>query len=203
MVALTPSIYFLYSVYTRAAIKSDIEEFVITPIKQEGNEVLKWENVRKDSGNYIKVYYSGLQLGDSLKKRIDSTLRKNKMVRYVIVPMRVNLTKEEVNQLSSETTRQIIEEMHLQELKDNMVLRSFDTLSFTQIFKETKIAFPFIDTLVNGWILHPDSLKRIDTLPIVFYKTLEPVDKAKTDQLYSYFAQRLGRDTVILINNSQ
>ena len=201
IVALTPSIYFLYSVYTKAAIKSDIEEFVIAPIKNEGNEILKWETVKKDSGNYIKVYYSGMQLGDSLRKRIDSNLRKNKMLRYIIVPMRVNLTREEVNQLSSETTRQIIEEMHLQELKDNQVLPFTDTLSFKQIYKETKIAFPYIDTVFNGWILHPDSSKHIDTFPIVFYKTLEPIDKSKTDQLYNYFAQRLGKDTVILIKN--
>ncbi|MEP7251337.1 MAG: TIGR00341 family protein [Ginsengibacter sp.] len=200
-VALTPSIYFLYSVYTRASIKSDIEEFVIAPIKKQGNEILKWETVEKDSGNYIKVYYSGMQLGDSLTRRIDSSLRKNEMLRYIIVPMRVNLTKEEVNQLSSETTRQIIEEMHLQELKDNRVLPSSDTLSFKQIYKETKIAFPYIDTVYNGWILHPDSSKRVDTFPIVFYKTLEPINKSKTDQLYNYFAQRLGKDTVILINN--
>lgn len=201
MLALTPSIYFLYSVYLKQSIKSDIEKLVITPIKQKGNEILKWENVSKDSGNLIKVYYSGKLLGDSLRASIGNSLIKNKMSKYIVVPMRVNLTKEEVSQLSTETTKQIIEEMHLQELKDNLVLQGLsDTLSYTQIFKETKIAFPFIDTITNGWFLRPDTLSSVDTLPIVFYKTLRPVDDATTDQLYKYFAQRLGRDTVILIN---
>ncbi len=201
MLALTPSIYFLYSVYLKQSIKSDIEKLVITPIKQKGNEILKWENVSKDSGNLIKVYYSGNLLGDSLRTSIGNSLIKNKMSKYIVVPMRVNLTKEEVSQLSTETTKQIIEEMHLLELKDNQVLRGLsDTLSYTQIFKETKIAFPFIDTITNGWVLKPDTLSNVDTLPIVFYKTLSPVDASKTDQLYKYFAQRLGRDTVILIN---
>ncbi len=201
MVALTPSVYFLYSVYIKESTKSDIEQYVITPIKLDGNEVLKWEDVKKDSQNLIKIYYSGTQLGDSLKNSIYSSLRKSKMTNYSIVPMRVNLTKEEVNQLSAEKTRQIIEELHLQELRDNQVLKpSADTLPFTQIFKETKTAFPFIDTLSNGWLLQPDSSNLVDTLPVVFYRTLKPIDQEKTEQLYKYFVQRLGRDTVVLIN---
>lgn len=200
MIALTPSIYFLYTVYKKELIKTDINELVIMPIKKEGNEILKWEVTDSDTATFIKAYYSGRQLSDSLLKTIDSTLHVHKMYSYYLLPLRVNLTKAEVSQLSAEMTRKIIDEMHLQEMKEQIrILNPADTLSFTQIFKETKIAFPFIDTLSHGWMMYPDTAHVIDTFPIVFYRTLSPLNKGKTDQLYNYLRERLARDTVVLI----
>ena len=153
-----------------------------------------------DTASFIKAYYSGRQLSDSLLKTIDSTLHAHKMYSYHFLPLRVNLTKSEVNQLSAEMTRKIIDEMHLQEVKEQLrILNRGDTLPFTQIFKETKIAFPFIDTISHGWMMYPDTSHIIDTLPIVFYKTLSPVDNEKTAQLYHYLRERFARDTVVLI----
>ncbi len=200
MIALTPSIYFLYTVYKKELIKTDINELVIMPIKKEGNEILKWEVTNSDTATFIKAYYSGRQLSDSLLKTIDSTLHVHKMYSYYLLPLRVNLTKAEVSQLSADMTRKIIDEMHLQEMKEQIrILNTVDTLSFTQIFKETKIAFPFIDTISHGWLMYPDTSHVIDTFPIVFYKTLSPIDKGKTNQLYKYLRERFARDTVVLI----
>ncbi|MEO7960005.1 MAG: TIGR00341 family protein [Ginsengibacter sp.] len=201
IIALTPSIYFLYTVYKNAAVKTDIENYVIKPIRSRGNEILKWESQNQDSASIIKVYYSGGQLGDSLQNKIDSTLAKNGMKKYRVVPMRVNLTKEEVNQLSSETTKKIIEDMHLQELQEGLRLKyNEDSLSFTPLFRETQIAFPLIDTMTNGWVMHPTKQNTIDTLPIVFYKSSRSLDAATSEQLYRYLVERLKRDTVILVN---
>lgn len=200
MIALTPSIYFLYSVYKKELIKTDINDLAINRIKKEGNEILKWEVTDADTATFIKAYYSGKQLSDSLLKNIDSALHAHKMYSYYLLPLRVNLTKAEVSQLSADMTRKIIDEMHLQEMKDQLkFLNPTDTLPFTQIFQETKIAFPFIDTISHGWMMYPDTAHAIDTFPIVFYKTLSPVDKQKTDQLYSYLRERFARDTVVLI----
>ncbi|MDQ6844705.1 MAG: TIGR00341 family protein [Bacteroidota bacterium] len=201
MLALTPSVYFLYTVYKKELNKKDIEEFVINPIKSKGNEILKWEIVKKDSGNLVKVYYSGSQLSDSLKKHIDSSLYENKLQKYEVMPMRVNLTKEEVSALSADMTKQIIEEMHLKEMKEQIILgeKARDTLSLKQLFKEVKIAFPVIDTLSNGWIIYPDASRVVDTIPIVFYKTLKRVSKKETQQLYNYLLVRFAKDTVALI----
>lgn len=79
MVALLPSIYFLYSVYKKEVIKKDINNFVIMPIKEKGNEILKWEIEKRDTAMLIKVYHSGRKLTDSLKNSIDSTLHKHHM----------------------------------------------------------------------------------------------------------------------------
>lgn len=199
--ALTPSIYFLYTVYKDEEVKQDIEALVLSPIKKQGNEILKWEVTNKDTTNLIKVYHSGRQLSDSLKKSIDSTLTKHKMKAYHLVSMRVNLTKEEVNELSAETAKQMFQEMHLEEIRqmDTVNRTPVDTVSYTQILNEVKIAFPFVDTMSNGWIIMPKPNNSIDTLPIIFYQTRKSTTKSQSNQLYNFLRIRLAKDTVVLI----
>jgi uncharacterized hydrophobic protein (TIGR00271 family) len=201
IVALTPSIYFLYTVYKNEVIKKQIQELVLSPIKKQGNEILKWEVQNRDTVKLIKVYHSGRQLSDSLKNAIDSSLKKHELNSYHLVSMRVNLTKEEVSELSAEMTKQMFQEMHLEEIRqiDTMNKKSIDSVSYRQIFKEVKIAFPFIDTLSNGWITLPNANNNIDTLPIVFYHTKKSTTKFQRDQLYNFLRARLEKDTVVLI----
>lgn len=201
MAALTPSIYFLYTVYRNEVIKKEIQELVLSPIKKQGNEILKWEVATKDTTKQIKVYHSGRQLSDSLKKSIDSTLRMHQMKAYHLVSMGVNLTKEEVSELSAEMTKQMFQEMHLEEIRqiDTVDKKPVDTVSYTQILKEVKIAFPFVDTLSNGWITHTKPNNNIHTLPIIFYQTKKQPPNRKTSQLYNFLRTRLARDTFVLI----
>lgn len=182
-----PSIYFLYTVYENEVIKKEIQELVLSPIKKQGNEILKWEVTNKDTTKLIKVYHSGRQLNDSLKKSIDNTLRMHKMKLYHLVSMRVNLTKEEVNELSAEMAKQMFQEMHLQDInqQDTVKSKPADALSYSQVLKEIKIAFPFVDTVVNGWIMLPNAKNSIDTIPVV-YKTFKPINKTQTTQLYNF-----------------
>ncbi len=199
--ALTPSIYFLYTVYKNEVIKKEIEELVLSSIKKQGNEILKWEVTNKDTTKLIKVYHSGRQLSDSLKKSIDSSLRMHNMKSYHLVSMRVNLTKEEVSELSAEMTKQMFQEMHLEEIRqmDTIDRKPVNTVSYSQILKEVKIAFPFVDTMSNGWIMLPNANNGIDTLPTIFYQTGKLTTKSQNSQLYNFLRARLARDTVVLI----
>jgi hypothetical protein len=95
----------------------------------------------------------------------------------------------------------MFQEMHLEEIRqiDTMNKKSIDSVSYRQIFKEVKIAFPFIDTLSNGWLTLPNANNNIDTLPIVFYHTKKSTTKFQRDQLYNFLRARLEKDTVVLI----
>ena len=201
IVALTPSVYFLYTVYRDQTIKEDINELVLSPIETQGNEILKWELENKDTSKLIKVYHSGRKLNDSLKKSIDSTLITHKMGSYHLVSIRVNLTKEEVSELSAEMTKQMFQEMHLDEIKqsDTVAVNAGDTLSYTQVNKEVKIAFPFVDSISNGWQILPNNKSSLDTFPVIYYETVKPVNKRQTNLLYKYLLTRLGTDTVVLL----
>jgi uncharacterized hydrophobic protein (TIGR00271 family) len=200
IVALTPSIYFLYTVYKNEVVKKEIEEVVLLPIKKQGNEILKWEVLNRDTAKLIKVYHSGRQLSDSLKNSIDSILRKHKMKGYHLLSMRVNLTKEEVSELSAEMTKRMFQEVHLDEiLQQDTLNKARDVFLFPQIAKEVKIAFPFIDTVTNGWLLLPNAKNSVDTLPVVYYRTVRPINKTQTNQLYNFLRTRLAKDTIVLM----
>ena len=121
------------------------------------------------------------------------------MKNYFLVAVRLNMTKEEINQLSAETTKRMFDEMHLEELKQQAIPKS-DTLSYNQIFSETKIAFPFLDTIYNGWLTLRDSSAAIDTLPIFFYRPVRNINKSQTQQLYNYLLTRFNKDSAVIIN---
>ena len=205
IVVLLPSIYFLYTVYKKEVIKKEINNLVITPIKNHGNEILKWDTDNRDSMIWIKVYHSGTPLSDSLQASIDSSLAKNGMKHYRLKPMRVNLTKEEVSQLSAEMTRQMFQEMHLEEIKQESLLNGIgqDTLPMSQLNKEVKIVFPFVDTISSGWLTVRDTTNAADTLPVIFYNTKRALTNAQVKQFYSFLIVRLSKDTVVLIKNKR
>ena len=198
VVVLAPSVYFLYTVYQKEKIKREISALVINPIKEQGNEILKWEVDAKDTANFIKVYHSGKPLNDSIKAAIDSTLKSHRMAKYHLQSMRVNMTKEEINELSADVSRQMFQQLQLQNIAAENNLHEKDTLSYTQLSKEAAAAFPFIDTLYNGWLTIPDSLKKIDTIPAVFFKAKKRITKTQTMQLYNFLVVRLVKDTLLL-----
>ncbi|MGI8950510.1 MAG: TIGR00341 family protein [Chitinophagaceae bacterium] len=199
IIVLMPSIYFLYTVYQKEQINEDINNLVLTPIKKEGNEILKWEVINKDTSKLITVYISGKPLKDSLKQSIDNNLKSHHMALYHLKPMRINLSKEEVSKLSAEMTKQMFQEMQLKNLDSEKINQPKDTLSYVQLIKEVKAAFPFVDTLSNGWLTKPDSLAKIDTIPIIFYKSKRRVAKLQQEQLYQFLKIRFSKDTVALI----
>ncbi|HSU52077.1 MAG TPA: TIGR00341 family protein [Segetibacter sp.] len=201
VVVLMPSIYFLYTVYKKEVIKKDINSLVITPIKNHGNEILKWDVDDRDSVLWIKVYHSGTPLSDSLKTSIDSSLTLNGMRHYRLRPMRVNLTKEEVSQLSAEMTRQMFQEMHLEEIKQESNVKEIrmDSLPMNQLFSEVKIIFPFVDTISNGWLMVHDTSSATKTLPVVFYSSKRSLSNAQFKQFYSFLVVRLSKDTIVLM----
>jgi uncharacterized hydrophobic protein (TIGR00271 family) len=202
VLAFTPSIYFLYTVYKNERIKQDIQELVLNPITKQGNEILKWEILNKDSINQIKVYHSGKRLSDSLSNAIDSTLKMHNLRSYKLISMRVNITKEEVSQLSAETVKQMFQEMHLNELHEQSELmdKDADTIPYFQIAKEAGIAFTFLDTLKAGTLMSFSQENKTDTLPVFFFKSRHhSLSSNQKKQLYQYLLVRTGKDTLALL----
>ena len=200
ILVLTPSIYLLYSVYKDELTKKEIQQFVLEPIKKHGNEILEWEVTNRGTLNFIKVYHAGKQLSDSLKNSIDSSLKTHQMGSYQLLSVRVNLTKEEVKVLSADMAKQMFQEMQLKELNEQGANNTAaDTLTYFQIFKEAKIAFPYLDALINGRIVVPNAAQTMDTLTMVIYKTSKSITKTQTKLLYNFLCARFAKDTVVFI----
>ena len=76
-----------------------------------------------------------------------------------------------------------------------------DTLSYIQLAIEVKVAFTYIDSLYNGWLTIPETLSKIDTLPIVFYNAKRKVSRSQQQQFYISLKLRLLKDSIVLIRN--
>ncbi len=195
LIVTAPSIYFLFEVYQREKTKLSLDEIVLKPIQKSGNEILKWELTALDSVTLVKVYHSGDPLPDSLKNAINQNLALNKLEEYELKAFRVNLTREEINQLSADVSRQMFQQLQLSQAEENAVFTK-DTASFSKIIRETKIAFPYIDTLYKGILVMPDSLNRRDTVTAIFFRgSIRPEQKV---QLTEFMRVRM-EDSVMVI----
>ncbi len=93
----------------------------------------------------------------------------------------------------------MFQQLQLQQMDIEEKNHVADTLSCQQLARETRTAFAFVDTLNNGWLSLPDTLNKIDTMPIVFYRSKKTVSKGQQNQLYKFLKIRLQSDTIVLI----
>ena len=194
-----PSVYFLYTVYKQQTVNATLEQFVLRPIRSQGNEILKWDLADKDSATWIKVYYSGTPISDSVQTAINRQLSSNGLKNYLLKPARVNMTKEEVNQLSAEASRQMFQQLQLEQLAMEKSKLIADTLPYLQLNREVKAAFPFVVSIYHDWLTLRTPGQNMDTLPAAFYRTNTPPALGQVQQLYQFLKVRLAKDTVIMI----
>lgn len=197
-IVVAPSIYFLYSVYQNQREQKKINEIVFAPIKNQGNEIIKWEIDVKDSVKEIKVYHSGKPLTDSLKTAIRKDLAEHDLHSYALKPIRVNMTKEEVNELSADISRQMFQQLQLANLSKENDTEVDSSLQEMHLLKEIRIVFPAIDSLQKGWISSTAGQK----LPLIIYTSKTPLPAAEQQKLKQYVTLRLQKDSVILIRQA-
>jgi uncharacterized hydrophobic protein (TIGR00271 family) len=82
VIAILPSIYFLYTVYKDKSTEKELQLLVLDKIQKSGNEILKWELAPTDSVTFIKVYHSGNPIGSNEIASIDSNLQKAHLKNY-------------------------------------------------------------------------------------------------------------------------
>ena len=194
-----PSVYFLYTVYQKQTTNAKLDQLVLRPIHDHGNEILKWDLADKDTAIWIKVYHSGNPLSDSFKTAIGQKLAQNNLSKYRLKPVRVNITREEVNQLSADVSRQMFQQWQLQQVAEENGRGTYDSLTYQRLYPETSIAFPFVDTLFQGWVTIRDSAAKVDTLPVVFYRAGTYVSIRQRQKLYQFIKLRLMKDTVVMV----
>jgi uncharacterized hydrophobic protein (TIGR00271 family) len=193
-----PSIYFLYTIYQKELRNKKIQQLVLNPISRNGNEILKWELERKDTATWITVFHSGKPLSDSLQNNIQGKLNAAQLDQYRLKALRVNMTREEVNMMSAEVARQLFQQWQVELAQKESAQSKSDSLSLLQVTKETMIAFPFIDTMHNGWIIVPDSASSIDTIPAVFYRSAEAPSFVQQIRLSQFLKVRFRKDSIAI-----
>lgn len=201
IIAVLPSIWFLYTVYVKQQTKDTIHRLVISKIEQQGNEILKWELDDKDSVILVKIYHSGAELQDSIKNTIESELLQSALTKYRLQALRVNLTKEEVSQLSAEAARQMFTELQINKASQESVVR--DSLPYIHLTREVQAFLPEIDSCYNGWLTIPAANRMIDTLPALFYSSPRQLKINDENRLTNFLKQRMAADSILLVYNGK
>ena len=200
VLVILPSIYILYTVYKSEWTKRKLQSLVVDTIQKNGNEILKWELNPTDSVTYIKIYHSGNAIGSQQVDSINNQLKNASLGAYKVKLFRVNLTKDEISNLSAETAKQVMNELQLQAIKEKPGFDFEDSLKRSSIIMgpELRIAFPYIDTVESGIMMSLASNRIRDTLPIFFYKSKRNLNPTQKKQLYQYLVSRTGKDTIVM-----
>lgn len=200
VVVIMPSAYFLYTVYLKAVTREKINKLVISKIRSQGNEIIKWDIHPTDSAMLVKVYHSGRSLSDSFKQAVNSSLSASGLTGYRINPMRINLTKEEVSNLSAGIARQMFAEMQIQQMTREV---KSDTFAFTQVWQEVKAFLPTVDSAKNGWTTLPDKMNKIDSIPTFVYYSSARLPNKETRQVIGYLKSKFRSDTAFLYHHQR
>lgn len=172
MLALAPSIYFLYTVYNDSRTKKTIETLVIDNLQRDHNEILKWNVNLTDSAKVIEIYYSGEKISAEHLQEIETLCSRNGIRNCHIKALRVNLTREEITGLSTDVARQMLNEWEIQMLakskEDSIAINSWKTDAW-QLSREVGAAFSFIDSAYVGRMINVKGEHEADTLTGVWY----------------------------------
>lgn len=197
-----PSLWFLYSVYQKNKTHQMVQKEIIQDFHNHGNEILKWETENKDSVILIKTFFSGAPVSESDKAFYNKKLQDLGLRKYQIRFFRMNLSKNEMDKMSTEMTDNIMKNIELQNsrFRDSLQLvnRNIDEGLF---FDEVKAFYPNIYSLGVSSV-EMKSARKKDTVWTAYLQwdsAAEKVDKNEAfKNIERYLKKRLNTDTVWL-----
>lgn len=193
IVTLIPSIYFLYTVYKNNREKKIIETQVVNEITKRGNEVLKWEIHRELVPRQVKIYYSGEQLEEPQMEEFNKSLRLNNIPDYEIRLFRMNLSREEISEMSNEAVQNLLKTLNVNQRPDST------NRTQTNILKEIQALYPQVKQVGFGEVVFIGP--KTDTISQVLLEVEKrPLAPADLNRLNNYLKIRLKKDTLLLRN---
>ncbi len=206
LLVIAPSIYFLYNTYEETQDKKMIEAGVISDLRKKGNEIIKWEIQPSDTTGMIKVYYSGKDIDKDSLMAYENLLKQYDLTDYRLKLIRINLSKDEILQLSSQATKEIMNNLELQASVQKHEQLASDSLveerSYKKIGSELKIIYPELKSLSIGEVNYylKDSTFTIPSVILNFegrqsQSRMEEVEKKLADLL----KVRLDKDSVLVV----
>jgi hypothetical protein len=202
-----PSFLFLYSVYQKNKTRQEIQSEIISVFQNQGNEILKWETVEQDSIFLIKTFFSGKQVSDAENETYNSKLQKLGLHKYRIQFFRMNLSKSEMDKMSTDMMGNIMKNIEIQNnrLMDSLQ-RLYRNIDEGLIFEEVRAFYPNVSALGIGSI-EMKSKQKADTVWAAYLQWDTLSDQVNKDaaiiSIQRYLNQRLNTDTVWMHQSSQ
>lgn len=205
-IIIIPSIYFLSNIYSETKTKQNIQNLVITPLKKLDNEVIKWNISPSDSIHQIKVYISGKEIPEQEKRYLQSLLDENGMKKYRLNIYKINISKDEIAEMSSEITQNLLKTIEFEsrtEKQASPIERPKDPIDVGQLQKELKTLFPEVEQIGIGNFAYSSTQEdKTDTIyTILITKKGGKRSKENAKTLYDYLCLRLKKDTLTIIGN--
>lgn len=196
-----PSIWFLYGVYQSNKTLRVIQQEVIEDFHLRGNEILKWETEHKDTVTLVKTFYSGQPVSDNDLGYYNHKLADLGLKLYRIEFFRMNMSRNEMDKLSTEMTANIMKAIELQNnrLRDSLQLYQRSGWDEQVIYDEVKAFFPGLAAIGVG-PLYIKSAAKSDTLwtaIVQWDSTAALSDQQNAEKSISdYLKKRLNTDSV-------
>jgi uncharacterized hydrophobic protein (TIGR00271 family) len=200
-----PSIWFLYTVYSEAKVKTSIQHDIIDSFHDRGNEILKWEMNREDSVIVIKTFFSGKAIGDEETKFFNNRLREMGLKKYRVRFFRVNLSKDEMDKISGEAMGNMMKMIELQKTRwqDSLAMANSkrDDLA---IYKDLNAFYPNLYAIGSApaYLQGRGKTDTLWTVHLMWDSSMrgEPDARVLT-QLERYFKQHFSTDTVAIYSH--
>jgi uncharacterized hydrophobic protein (TIGR00271 family) len=197
-----PSILFLYSVYERNKTRLTIQFEIIDEFHKKGNEILKWETEDLDSVKNIKAFFSGSPVPDEEVKYYNKKLQKLGLENYNIQFFRMNISKAEMDKMSTEMTENIMKniEIHNGRYRDSLQ-QIYNSIDEGFLYEEIKSFYPNLARLgITNMELKSEKTTDSVWTAVVQWDTLSGnVNKTEAmDNIQRYLRKRLRTDTVWL-----
>lgn len=201
-VIISPSAYFLFSTYQEISEKKKVEKLVVENIRANNNDIIKWEITRLDTGNVLRVYYSGEPLNNM--NYYDSILKVNDINNYNLKIIRTNISKEEILKLSTEASSNLLSAYEAEEAKKTkMIAPQQDSVIADPVIikKELNVFYPEITEVSLGVLKasDKDSSKNLTVIVKAPRKTKAAEEKLRKEKLTSYLKVKLPEDSINLL----
>ncbi|MBK7123160.1 MAG: DUF389 domain-containing protein [Chitinophagaceae bacterium] len=195
-----PSLWFLYTVYQKNKTQYIIKHQIIDPFRKKGNEILKWETEDRDSVILVKTFFSGSNVTDDDKAVYEKKLKDLGLHKYQLRFFQMNLSKNEMNKMSSEMTENILKNIEMQNSRYKDSLQDvYKNIDEGLLFGEVKVFYPNLFALGVSPVVMKSNNKQ-DTVWSAFIQWDSLPGKInKTEaalNIQRYLIKRLRTDTV-------
>jgi len=197
-----PSLWFLYTVYKKNKTQQIIQNEIINDFRMRGNEILKWETEDRDSVILIKTFFSGTPVLEADKNFYMQKLKALGLKGYDISFFQMNITKGEMDKLSSEMTESIIKSIELQNSRYRDSLQEmYRSIDDGLLFGEVKAFYPNIYALGVSNVGMKNNVKT-DSVWVAYLQWDSLSGKVNKEEaagnIQRYLVKRLRADTVLL-----
>ncbi|MBK6636124.1 MAG: hypothetical protein IPG38_19250 [Chitinophagaceae bacterium] len=177
-----------------------IKHQIIDPFRKKGNEILKWETEDRDSVILVKTFFSGSNVTDDDKAVYEKKLKDLGLHKYQLRFFQMNLSKNEMNKMSSEMTENILKNIEMQNSRYKDSLQDvYKNIDEGLLFGEAKVFYPNLFALGVSPVVMKSNNKQ-DTVWSAFiqWDSLSgKLNKAEAAlNIQRYLIKRLRTDTV-------